>query len=305
MAEERKPIVIEQPHVIVVEGDDEVRFFGEFVKYLGLRYAQIVCAHGKDNLPGFIKALPLAPGFSMVDYLSVIRDADTDRDAAFQSVCGALYSAQLQVPDKLMVPTPTEPKPSVAVLILPGDDLQGMLEDLCLNAVAQDPAMKCVDGYFLCLKENGHVLPANMAKARAHAFLSSRQKPDLSVRRCRQGQILALGFESIQSSQKLSPADWILIPVHLPIQLHYLFFHLLDTFPHRHRPQNGFAEINHSPVFPCEQADIAAGGFARTVNRAAHRWPPGSGGRGGPGASGAHRQPGGYPPRDVRKSGMR
>lgn len=57
-----------------------------------------------------------------------------------------------------------------------------MLEDLCLEAVMDDPAMSCVDEYFKCL-EDQNVLQKQIAipKARLHAFLASRERPGLRL----------------------------------------------------------------------------------------------------------------------------
>lgn len=58
--------------------------------------------------------------------------------------------------DTLPVPTcPLEPVGNnirVIVMILPGADEVGALEELCLKAVDQDPAMMCVEKYFKCLE---------------------------------------------------------------------------------------------------------------------------------------------------------
>ncbi len=57
-----------------------------------------------------------------------------------------------------------------------------MLEDLCLAAVADDPAMSCVDEYFKCLGQQ-QILQKEFAipKARLHAFLASRERPGLRL----------------------------------------------------------------------------------------------------------------------------
>lgn len=57
-----------------------------------------------------------------------------------------------------------------------------MLEDLCLAAVADDPAMNCVDEYFSCLGEqNVSLRESAIPKARLHAFLASRERPGLRL----------------------------------------------------------------------------------------------------------------------------
>lgn len=57
-----------------------------------------------------------------------------------------------------------------------------MLEDLCLKAVENDPAMNCVDEYFRCLGDQNIVQKqVAMPKARLHAFLASRERPRLRL----------------------------------------------------------------------------------------------------------------------------
>ena len=67
------------------------------------------------------------------------------------------------------------------VLILPYELDQGMLEDVCLQSVVTDPAMECLNAYFDCLRGKDIVFPKNLSKARIHAFLSSREEPDLRL----------------------------------------------------------------------------------------------------------------------------
>lgn len=60
-------------------------------------------------------------------------------------------------------------------IVLP-EAARGALEDLCLAAVAGDPAMACVEGYFECLDSRG-MLPRQISKGKLHAFLASRETP--------------------------------------------------------------------------------------------------------------------------------
>lgn len=66
-------------------------------------------------------------------------------------------------------------------MILPKPNAHGMMEDLCLESVSQDPAMLCVDGYFECLHKHGIPSSANISKARVHTFLASRQEAGLRL----------------------------------------------------------------------------------------------------------------------------
>jgi hypothetical protein len=67
------------------------------------------------------------------------------------------------------------------VFLLPDNASPGMLEDLCLEAVASDPAAPCLDEYFTCVFQRGNRRPVEVAKARVHAWLASQLKPDLRL----------------------------------------------------------------------------------------------------------------------------
>jgi hypothetical protein len=71
--------------------------------------------------------------------------------------------------------------PQVAVMILPDHSTPGMLEDLCLRAVSEDPAMHCVENYFDCLQVQGLQAPNARAKAHVQTFLASRDSPGLRL----------------------------------------------------------------------------------------------------------------------------
>ncbi len=173
------PRPIDEAGQLVVEGRDAEVFFRAMLRHLGLARMQVQCCGGVDELPGFLKALRNAPGFTRVVSLGIVRDAETGPKAAFQSVCSALRNAGLAEPRQPELLHGENPR--VTILILPSASTAGMLETICLQAVAHDPAIRCVDAYFDCLAQRLDSLPANMSKARVHAFLASRPKPDLLI----------------------------------------------------------------------------------------------------------------------------
>ena len=63
--------------------------------------------------------------------------------------------------------------------IIPTDGSNGELEDVLLASVNGDPAVSCVDELIECLEVRMTTLPAKLSKARLHAFLASREEPDL------------------------------------------------------------------------------------------------------------------------------
>ena len=167
---------IKHPKLLIVEGKEDELFFSAFCHHLGLNDIQVLSIGGKTNLPSNLKALKKATNFSQVTALGIIRDADEDANAAFQSVCSALQHAGLPKPPKPM--TPSSERPRVSVMILPDDQSPGALEDVCLKAIAGTPAMRCVDEFFRCLQRHHLPPPKNLSKAKVLAYLTSLPEPD-------------------------------------------------------------------------------------------------------------------------------
>lgn len=173
-------IEISKPCVLVVEGREEELFFGALANHLGLKeIIQILPIGGKVKLRESLKALVVTPGFADVISLGVVRDADEDPAAAFQSVCDALMAAGLPAPKCPL--TPVGHSPCVTVMILPGNSEPGTLEDLCLKAVSRDPVMCCVKRFFICLQRKGIPEPDNLSKAKVQVFLASKPRAGLRL----------------------------------------------------------------------------------------------------------------------------
>jgi Protein of unknown function (DUF3226) len=176
----RQPVFqIQKSKLLIVEGKDEEEFFGALIADLGLKELQVAGIGGKTKIRQNLKALVRRPSFSRVEVLGVVRDADTDPKGAFQSVRDALAAAQLPTLKKPLQPAKGHPR--VNVMILPSSDRKGALEDLCLDAVAADPANNCVDEYFDCLHQKDLVSIKELPKAKVRVFLSSREDPTLPL----------------------------------------------------------------------------------------------------------------------------
>ena len=185
---------IESSKVLLVEGESEYRFFEKLLGELGiLRTVQVISYRGKYRLKEFLRMLLVSPENQTLETIGVTRDADASSTRAFQSVCGFLESVGLDVPDAPMVLTKGEPH--VAVYVLPDCGSPGTLETLCLSAVACEPAMRCVKQFVQCLEETAGKSHSISDKARAHAFLASRTRPDLRV-----GEAAEAGHWNLDSS---------------------------------------------------------------------------------------------------------
>jgi hypothetical protein len=166
---------IAKSKLLLVEGKDEVKLFDKLLADLNIGDVEIRDIMGKTRFRKNIEALPSLSGFGRVTSIGIVRDADTDPKGAFDSICGALQAAGLPRPTEPLQPAGDDPR--VMVMILPDAETPGMLEDLCLESVADDPAMACVAEYFRCLQDRLEAggLPGNLSKARVRTFLASME----------------------------------------------------------------------------------------------------------------------------------
>lgn len=157
-----------QPKVLLVEGKDEENLLKELLKDLKIIDFQIIPVGGTKNFPEKLKGLKSRSDYRSITSIGIICDADNSAKSAFDSVCHALEVNGLSKP-----PAPMQSfgdKPKITIMIV-----ENMIEDICLQSVEDDPAMACVAQFFQCLTENLNKLPKNLAKARVHAFLASRE----------------------------------------------------------------------------------------------------------------------------------
>jgi len=171
-------IQITQPNLLIVEGEEDKRFFESLSIHLGLAEIQVLPIGGKTKLRENLKGLRDTANFPTVRSLGIVRDADADPYSAFQSVCDALNANQLPAPSAPFIPIGHSPQ--VTILILPGDGKPGMLEDICLEAVQDQPAMICVREFFQCLNNHKISFPTQKIKAEIQVFLASIE-PEIRV----------------------------------------------------------------------------------------------------------------------------
>ena len=171
---------LERAKQLLVEGRDEVLFFQGFLRNLGIVDVQPQSYGGKPNLGNFLEDLVDSVDFDNVVSIGIVRDADESASSALLSVQGRLSSVGLSAPPTYLARS--DESPNTSVFIMPDNSRNGALERLCLDALAEDPAMHCVDEYMACIELAGCSIPENFRdKARIHTFLASRQDPELRL----------------------------------------------------------------------------------------------------------------------------
>jgi hypothetical protein len=184
MAKTQEGITIHQSKLLIVEGLDDERFFGALTSHMNIADIQVIQLGGKarGKLKSKLQAIKNAFGFENVTNIGIVQDADGNPKGAFDSGCSALQSAGLPVPAKPLIRSAKTPH--IVIIAMPPTSMgtNRMLEDLCLEAVKDDPATACMLDYFGCLQERNIThRDTVIAKAHLHAFLASRGEPDLRL----------------------------------------------------------------------------------------------------------------------------
>jgi len=172
--EENIPKKINRSKIILVEGDDDEKFFKQFLKYEEINIDDIHFINTDGSYDKeFVNLLVKRPGFkNKIKLFVVIRDAEANIQSAFDEIVKKFDGTFLTFPKKPNSFTNNVPK--VGVYIIGNDSDIKMLEDLCLKTVKNNPEMKCVDIFCECVSKLKDEKPKNLSKAKAQAYLATR-----------------------------------------------------------------------------------------------------------------------------------
>ena len=195
---------IEEPKQVIVEGNDDVRVFRSLVSHLSIPNIEIRPYGGSDNMRLFLRTLSALPEFRLVRSLAIVADANSDRDRRERRIRSALSDMDLPIP-AVPLEIESDGRLKVAYLVVPHNKDRGMIEDVCLDSVRTDSAMECIDRYFECIGEADTPGPRQVwsSKARLHAFLASRDRPDLRIGEAAERGIWQFDNEAFDSLKDL------------------------------------------------------------------------------------------------------
>lgn len=190
MSEER--INKDHDRQLLVEGFDDKTFFDQLAKHLNYRgtFGIVECGSWtqiEDELKNMINDTEY---FRKLRHVAIVRDADRNTDA-FSSVKSALGNAngavskqeneagellpihEYPIPQQHLVMI--EGAPSVSVMIVPGINDRGALENYVKKALQRDKLWDCVEQYFDCLPTAGLAIEeVRRAKCEIGVFISGK-----------------------------------------------------------------------------------------------------------------------------------
>lgn len=139
---------------VFCEGGDDLAVINGVAGSIGLADIQVEPFKGKDKLRNFLRDVQTRPEFSrnQVTAVGIVRDADADGVAAFQSVRDALLANGFKAPNGNGGFAVNGIK--TGILIVGPKGGKGMVEDLCLNSVNDRPEFPCVDDYSNASRKN-------------------------------------------------------------------------------------------------------------------------------------------------------
>ena len=173
-----KKFIIQSPKLLLVEGSHEEKFFKSLLPNISVSGLQVIEVGGEHSFAPNLRNLPSYEKFEDVISIGIVRDADKNFKAKMASIQDALRQAKLPVPTTHLKPAE---KPQISIFIMPNNSDNGALENLCMETVADDPAIRCVDDYFNCLQALKNKSHPNIYKARVQAYLACKDEGDIHM----------------------------------------------------------------------------------------------------------------------------
>jgi hypothetical protein len=190
----------EKPKVVVCEGIEEERFFPRLLIIRNesalIDNIQFVNCGGKPNLEGFLRGARNFTGFSQVTSIGIVLDADTQPKGThptFEKAQNAFRSIQFPVPTQMGKPEIASGKRAIA-WIMPNNQDDGELEDLCLRALTNHDLMACVQQIEECIGKITQ-LSSKPAKARLYTLLAWLDPPGRRLAEVSNSEIQSWGLE--------------------------------------------------------------------------------------------------------------
>ncbi len=119
---------------------------------------QIINTEGKEKFKREFKFISKMENFSNVNIIGIILDGDNSVENTFNSICDVINNCNYHPPKKLNEFSNNNPK--IGIYVMPNNKENGMLEDLCLKTVENNPLINCVNDCINCankLYENDKV----------------------------------------------------------------------------------------------------------------------------------------------------
>lgn len=164
--------------LLLVEGKDEVNFFDALLKHLGISDVQVIDVGGKDKFKETINSASKIPGFSSIQKIGFVRDAEEKiAQAAFSNICNSVNKIGISTPKsigKCESGTYNGNSIRIGIFIMPNNKDCGMLENLCLKSIKGEECYNKMQSYIEYLEDmHTENQSFNINKAMVQTYLAS------------------------------------------------------------------------------------------------------------------------------------
>jgi hypothetical protein len=166
--------------LMVCEGADDVAVVEGLCAAAGIEGLKVEHCGGRNNLERYLGELPVRPEFTRreVESVAVMIDAEASAEAAWQKLRNAVmlgFNVELQEPGNFVGTVPR-----FAGFVAADEHGRGMIEDLCLASVSDQPGYPCLQDYFRCLSERTERTDFH-PKAKFRAWMASQSEFEYHV----------------------------------------------------------------------------------------------------------------------------
>lgn len=185
-----------QPHLLFVEGKDELGLIIPLLKVENIETVQIVELEGYTQLSRRLQLAIKTEGWANVTRLGILLDSDDMPSGRLDSIRAALKDSGLPVPQNPFEYAGDSLK--VCYSTLPTPDELGCLETLIERSVEDLNVKTCVEGYLSCggIEPGGTAL---RAKRWVHSYLSRSDQPGLKIGEAAKSGLLNLASPAFNS----------------------------------------------------------------------------------------------------------
>ena len=190
--ENKRPLSVNEPNLILCEGKDDEQFIIYYLRHLINKEEIDSCFlarefGGKSKLNETLSALKNDPNYQYLKSLIIVRDADTNYTSAIQSVTKSLLDTGFPVPSKpnqIQIGKPSDSAQDVKVSFSLSPTLSenaenGTLEDLFLGSLRKEDANQTLE-YIQCFMEylegKGRNFGSHRNKSKLHTYFSLEKK---------------------------------------------------------------------------------------------------------------------------------
>ena len=152
---------IEKANLLLVEGVQDLRFFEALLIHHDRRSVQVESVNGKDGFSRALRQLRRRRGFSRLNWLGLLRDADSDHGArssirAFEAMTRDLAAVNLPIPQRAWTVSTDPNALGVVIFIVPFEKSQGYLESWILETHLRQTQLNCARALVTCLGQEAH-----------------------------------------------------------------------------------------------------------------------------------------------------